>query len=309
MGNQLKYLSFIVIFAFYYQSGFCQEIDIKPNRVIDKTKQGIPYVNIYFQDRQIGTITDSMGYYSFNQEIINKNINDTIVFSSLGYKIIKKAIKDIKRESVIMLTDNSITIPELVVYPTKYKNRNYGFLKSRTSILSLSGNPGDCLFVHIQNKEDFKKGILESVTFKLKDVKTPDFYKVRLRFFRKKGNDFIVNEIFEKPFIISNFPDKKLTIDLKEFSIPFSKDGVYVGLEWVVETGKTINMKADCKPRLKCTRKNDNNSFWVYDLKKNKFIPFPKYVENEFPDIKGMFRKIVLESIPKIGITVAEFEE
>jgi hypothetical protein len=309
MSKLLKYISIILVFAFMYQFGFCQEIDINKDRVVDKTKQGIPYVNIYFQDRQIGTITDSLGYFSINQETINKNISDTIIFSSLGYKIIKKAVRDIKKENIIVLTESSIIIPELVVYPTKYKIRNYGFLKSRTSILSLSGNPGDCLFVHIQNNSDFKKGIVESVTFNLKDVKTPDFYKVRLRFFLKKGNDFIVNEIFEKPFIISDFPDKELTIDLKEFNIPFSKDGIYVGLEWIVETGKTINMRVDCKPRLKCTRKNDNNSFWIYDLKKNNFIPFPEYVENEFPDIKGMFRKIVLESIPKIGITVAEFEE
>jgi hypothetical protein len=305
----LKCLLIIVVLGLNYQLGFCQETVADRNRVVDKTKQGIPYVNIYFQNRQIGTITDLLGYFSIDQETINKNINDTIVFSCLGYKVIKKAVKDIKKGNNIVLSENAITMPELVVYPQKYKIRDYGYAKSRTSMLSLSGNPGDCLFVHIQNKGDFKKGIIENITFKLKDIKTPNFYKVRLRFFSKKGNEFIVNDVFKKPFIISDFPDKKLTIDLKEFNIPFTKDGVYVGLEWIVEVGKIVNMKANCKPRLKCTREKDNNSFWVYDMKRNNFIPFPEYIENEFPNVQGMFRKIVLESIPKIGISVAEFEE
>jgi hypothetical protein len=309
MIKLLKCLSLIIVFGFINQLVFCQEKAANRNRVIDKSNQGIPYVNIYLQNRQVGMITDSMGYFSINQTLIDNNINDTIVFSSLGYKIIKESIKDIKEGNNIILSENSITIPELLVYPKKYKFRDYGFLKSRTSLLSLSGNPGDCLFVHIQNKNDFKEGIVESVTFKLKDVKTPDFYKVRLRLFLKQGDDFIVNDVFEKPFVIADFPEKSLTIDLKKFNIPFSKDGVYVGLEWIIETGKPVNMKVNCKPRLKCTRKKDNNSFWVYDMKKDKFIPFPLYVKNEFPDIQGMFRKIALESIPKIGITIAEFEE
>ena len=309
MNKLLKFLLIIFVFEFNFQFGFCQKTLSEINRVISETKQGIPYVNIYFQNRQIGTITDSLGYFSIDQKTINRNINDTIVFSCLGYKVIKKAVKDIKNGNNIVLFKNSIMIPEFVVHPQNYKIQKYGYANSRTSMISLSGNPGDCLFVHIQNKGKPKEGIIESITFKLMDINTPDFYKVRLRFFSKKGDKFIINNIFKRPFIISDFPDKNLTIDLRRYNIPFTKKGIYVGLEWIVETGKIVNMNTDCKPRLKCTRKKDNNSFWVYDMKKDNFILFPEYVKRKFPNIQGMFRKIALESIPKIEISVAEVEK
>ena len=85
MNKRLKLLFLIISFGLNCQLGFCQEIKTNKSRVVDKAKQGIPYVNIYFQDRQIGTITDSLGYFSIDEETIIKNINDSIVFSCLGY--------------------------------------------------------------------------------------------------------------------------------------------------------------------------------------------------------------------------------
>ncbi len=46
----------------------------------ESTEQALPFVNIYDKENRRGTITDTSGYF-----FIIVNLNDTLVFSSLGY--------------------------------------------------------------------------------------------------------------------------------------------------------------------------------------------------------------------------------
>lgn len=63
----------------------------------------IPYVNIYVKQTRRGTITNSKGHF-----ILSARINDTLVFSSMGYKtqfaVIDDGFTD-KNESLIMLLE------------------------------------------------------------------------------------------------------------------------------------------------------------------------------------------------------------
>jgi len=65
----------------------------------------LPYVNVYVKKSRSGTITDTTGYF-----LLSANINDTIIFSSLGYD-----------KKYVVLTDSAAdnTKPLIVFMDTK----------------------------------------------------------------------------------------------------------------------------------------------------------------------------------------------
>lgn len=89
-------------------------------RIRDELLQPIPYSHIFIMNNMRGTITDNQGKFSIVTEI-----NDTVMFSCLGYKRKTIVIPDDLPEpfltlDITLLTD-TFFISEVVVYPW----RNY----------------------------------------------------------------------------------------------------------------------------------------------------------------------------------------
>ncbi len=97
-------------------------------RIRDELLQPLPYSHIFIMNNMRGTITDNQGKFSIVTEI-----NDTIMFSSLGYKRQTIVIPDNLPEPFltldIILPTDTFYIGEVVVYPWRtYEEFKEAFL-------------------------------------------------------------------------------------------------------------------------------------------------------------------------------------
>lgn len=106
-------------------------------RLLDiKTREGIPFVSIYFLKSQHGTSSDDHGYFSLR---LNKTyLSDTLVFSAIGYKTSKKTLSEVggTANHIIYLEEDIVNLNEVTVMAKpaveiikqamKNRARNYG---------------------------------------------------------------------------------------------------------------------------------------------------------------------------------------
>lgn len=97
----------------------------------ESTGEPLPYVNVYVKKSRSGTITDTLGYF-----LLNATINDTIIFSSLGYDrkyvILTDSATD-KKEPLIVFMDTKVyEIRSVeVISLRKYKQLEYEITNMR----------------------------------------------------------------------------------------------------------------------------------------------------------------------------------
>jgi len=76
----------------------------------------VPFANIIIKNTWRGTIADYYGYFSFVARI-----NDTIIFSSVGYKkgqfVIPDTIKSDRYSLIQVMTNDTVLLSQTVIYP------------------------------------------------------------------------------------------------------------------------------------------------------------------------------------------------
>lgn len=107
-------------------TGFSQEIKLK-GKITDKNEKVLPFVNIGIPMKHIGTVSDRNGDYILK---IPSNILeiDTVVFSYIGYKTIKKSVAELKDQndiSIQMETEEN-QLDEVVFETKKFKDKKLG---------------------------------------------------------------------------------------------------------------------------------------------------------------------------------------
>ncbi len=113
-------------------------------KVLDsKTDVEIPFVNIYFLKSNQGTTTDENGDFSI--QVNEKNLLDTLVFSSIGYKNLKIPVTEASKhsdkifyldEDVLALdevTITSISAVEIIKKAMDKRKDNYGIAPHKLS--------------------------------------------------------------------------------------------------------------------------------------------------------------------------------
>ena len=87
-------------------------------KIFDEFLQPLPFTNIAVKNRGVGLISDKEGKFSF---IVYKN--DTIHFSSMGFKTQQLTISDTLTEQFfiqdLLMRSDTFRIPEAVIYPWK----------------------------------------------------------------------------------------------------------------------------------------------------------------------------------------------
>ena len=79
--------------------------------VTDDKKEPLPFVNVYFKNSKIGTITDLDGKFSINT---SQNFK-TLIFSSVGFKSLTYTLKSNKDLNLIIQLEEGETLEEVVV--------------------------------------------------------------------------------------------------------------------------------------------------------------------------------------------------
>ncbi len=126
MRNSISgYIYFLItILLVFPQSGYAQNITVVKGRVVSKsTKKPLPFVNVYFENRNIGTITDDDGRY----EIKTSEASNKLSSSFLGFYTQTKGVTIGETQVVNFLLDpENISLNEVKVQSKKKRYRNKG---------------------------------------------------------------------------------------------------------------------------------------------------------------------------------------
>lgn len=174
----------IAIFCLFNIICLAQNKEVILGEVRDATKkEPLPFTNIVFAGKNVGTVTNAEGKFSIN--ISGCTSKDTIIFSFLGYDMVKRTVEELLVSSIVYLKQNSIELNTITV--------RSGTLEAREIIKRI--------------KENYSKNYPE-YNFNRKiyyhnDVKTI-FNKARLELLR--SSMAVVNkEFFEN--VNKSFPD------------------------------------------------------------------------------------------------------
>ena len=106
---------FSVFFILVFTSTSKAQVTGAEGFVVDNiTGKGLPFTNVYFKNTTIGTTTDTTGRF----KIKTLKPVDTLVFSQIGYRTVKLAMKKgVVFHVVVRMKENNVTLGEVVIKP------------------------------------------------------------------------------------------------------------------------------------------------------------------------------------------------
>src|SRR5436853_4409194 len=122
-----KFLFAAIVFFLGYISSYAQYrgdnlVQFSGVVVTADSLKPIPYVNVIIRNTWRGTVTDYFGFFSFVARM-----NDTIEFSSLGYKkstfVIPDTLKNSRYSLIQMMHNDTVMIGEVFIYPWPTKEQ------------------------------------------------------------------------------------------------------------------------------------------------------------------------------------------
>lgn len=239
-----KYILLVVSFLFLVNYVKAQEVEVR-GTVQSDSGLALGYVNIGIVGTPIGTVSDSIGNYKLFVDNVKELLNDSLVFSSIGYEtriIFLKREQDLGSLNVELksVVEN---LEEVVI--SKNNKKSFSIGKSKT-------NTKSTVNFAISKAKNQNLGSEIGKKFKIssrKDVHLTNFefyisyndfdnVKFRINIYSlKKG---IPNKILNTENIIIDVTDKKtgwIEVDLYDYNI-ITKNNVAVCVEWIEHSKK-----------------------------------------------------------------------
>ncbi len=120
--------------------------------ISEATGEPVIYASVGVINRNLGTLTDSLGHFSLSVPI--EYMNDSIRISSIGYVSQTFAVKDFKDiPDTIKLADDMIALSEVVVKPQKIEHKIAGRKSS-----------GGFIYIEVENYRAAGQGIAIPLT-------------------------------------------------------------------------------------------------------------------------------------------------
>lgn len=197
------------------------------------TEQPISYSAIQLKSGKKGTISDINGF--FELEITEKHLDDTLIFSSLGYKksYLKPTDLLIGDKHTIYLQRKEFKINEVQINASRLKSEVLGNFR-RISIGSLyMDTHGQQTALYISN-ENGVKGIIKNVGYYLSRKGNTDA-PFRVRIYKcdsvtgKPGDDLLDEILVAKPKSTNGW----YKIDISQYKIAIPDNGFFVAMEGV----------------------------------------------------------------------------
>jgi hypothetical protein len=213
------------------------DINIKGKIVQQENNQPLPYVSIGVLNKSLGTLTDTLGNFSF--QVGRENLTDTLKISLIGYLSKKITVKDFleSKEKTIGLNIKFTELAEVEITSGK----------SGTETIGRQGN-GKLIQVSIHNKKSVEETIGSEMGMRYKTkqasatLKDFNFYisgnnfnyiKYRINIYSVKDNmpDTLIynRQIF---MTIDNFKTGWIKVDLMPLNIKVKHDFI-VTVQWV----------------------------------------------------------------------------
>lgn len=206
------------------------QAQIKGTVVNAVDKKPIPYVNIWFENENIGTTADEEGKFA----LPTPKDNQSLIFNALGYQ--NKTILASEIDAIIYLVPKVFTLNEVVVSSAKKSIEfKIGAFKSNTINTYYGSNINypylvARYFPHLSqfSNTPFIKSIMPYCKSDVKDA------KFRLRIFEANKDGLPGNELIKEDIIITvKKGNSKPIIDLTNYNLAFPEHGLFVGLEFM----------------------------------------------------------------------------
>ncbi|WP_386106505.1 carboxypeptidase-like regulatory domain-containing protein [Tenacibaculum geojense] len=241
--------------------------------IIDnKTKEKIPYVNIWVENETIGTTSNEKG--EFELKIDSPKI---ILFSALGFET-KRILSDSIKQ-VIELKPQTTKLDEIIISSKKQnKSLTIGkFKKSKINhYFAFGKNPWIAArffeYQAIYESTPYLSKIRILTKSKVKGSK----FNIRLYDINEKGEPD--NYIFHKNIIGTANKGKRITeIDISELNIKFPKNGFFIAFECLIiednkyEFNYTIKDSKEKQkgirydPKIGLIPRDENKNSWIFN--------------------------------------------
>ena len=198
--------------------------------VASNKNQVLPLSNIVLLNKNTGTITDENGGFKLS----NILPTDSIKISNIAYFSKIVAIKGIKNNDTIFLTENIRGIKGVVIRNSKnYKQEVTLGMNGYPNNGSFRLAPGNQIATFIANGQE-KEGWIKGVSFKVKDFgKCNNSIRLRLLQLDTIGSKPSSDMLNENILIKSSDLKKSNYIDLSSYKIFMPKEGLFILLEWI----------------------------------------------------------------------------
>ncbi len=244
--------------------------------VVDENNIPIPYVNIWIENENIGSTSEDDGSFKIDLKDENKNL----VFSAIGYK---KEVSKFKEK--IVLEKQIYKLEDVVIQTSKQtKEIEIGDSK-KIHHTQLSGDKPwiyGKLFSYEANYSE--TSFLKSIIFFTNSRK--EEAKIKIRIYEVKDSIPTDDILYEDLIVIVKKGMRKNKIDVSKYKIMFPKNGLIVGLEWLIidynkyyfdyKDGKSEKSLVNYAPDLVINYSDIENSYRFSGgkWKKNKLIFF-----------------------------------
>lgn len=203
-----------------------------------ETNVAISYSTIIVRGNSIGAICDGNGYFQFSVPD-TLSLKAELVITSMGYE--NKVLKLGELSEKIYLKKAFYNLPEIVIKPKRTSKQIIGVER----FAQKTGNFGTCSQMNLQavlyipNNQQLN-GWIKTVSFHIDKNRGIPNTPFRIRIFDK---DITLqqpgNNILNKSIIISG--DKNggwVTAFIDSLHVPFLKEGIFIGLEWLYDGNK-----------------------------------------------------------------------
>jgi len=104
-----------------------QSVMLKGVTISARTMSALPYVSIGIKNKPFGTVSDSLGRYSLSYNKTDITDRDSIIFSAIGYHIVKMAWNDfLKMEKTVKLSESPQLLETVNIKARPGRIRKYG---------------------------------------------------------------------------------------------------------------------------------------------------------------------------------------
>jgi hypothetical protein len=233
-------------------SGYSQELI--NGQLLNADSKPIPYANIGIVKSSVGTLSNGDG--TFSVSIPLRHLDDTLVFSSLGYQRLSIPIQSLlnKPHVRIPLVENVTVLAEVIVSDKKQKQKSFSLGNRYTQggfLYADSLSAGAAMALLIENKYPSYHDELTAPYF-VRDGKifinknTLDTFRLRIRFM---DVDTVTGQpskdLCDKDIIVSSSISKGwLDVDFKKYGIITDKK-FFLVVEWIMNDQDRLNLLND----------------------------------------------------------------
>lgn len=250
MPNYLNFsVRFGIVLILLFSNFSCGLAQLKGIVIDHKSKEVIPFANIWVENEDIGTSAGTDGEFLLN----NADSTKWIIISAIGYESKRGKLK--QGLNTIHLNPKTIRLQEVVVKPG---NKNYQasigkFNKRKINhYYGCGGNPWITARYFEYKKEYKRTGFIKEIkVLTSSDVKDAKF---NVRFYKRNVRGEPEDFLLEKYIIAVADKGTKITkIDISDLHIRFPAEGLFIALEWlIIEENKHeyVYTLADSKKKL-----------------------------------------------------------